>query len=57
MRPILANLFFESIFLGVVSSVHFRGWHAEVEHHAPAVFDCPWRETAIRSAITYFRAI
>jgi hypothetical protein len=24
-RPILPNLFFESIYLGVVSSVHFRG--------------------------------
>jgi hypothetical protein len=35
MRPILPNLFFESIYLGVVSSVHFRGWRAEVEHHAP----------------------
>jgi hypothetical protein len=48
MRPILPNLFFESIYLGVVSSVHFRGWHAEVEHRPPGqpVFDCPWREAA-----------
>src|SRR5580765_6133303 len=35
LRPILPSLFFELIYLDVLSSVYFRGGHAKVEHRPP----------------------